>query len=201
MGFFDGLTEALAPHSEKLRQDMLFHGTAIHGKLHAIERAIFDLGRGDIGNKWQRFSVQRKFAEAEDFEVGTCPVNEMWLIQAISSDGVQEKSPAYVVLANGILLESVVKEGLGFEGVGGNQVVMPGERLSITARASGNLNCVITVIRRQYPTTPTMTDMGRDADRYSPRSTHDPARDEITSRTGQFVEQPSELAPTEGRTG
>jgi hypothetical protein len=196
VGLFDSFSEALAPHASKLNDTLAFHSAAIHNKLHAIEVAVSDLGRGDIGNKWQRFSIQKKLESGVEFEIGVCPVNEMWLIQSISSDGVQEKSPPFVILANGILIESIIKEGLGFEGIGGNQVVMPGEKLSIIARETGNVNCVITIIRREYPVQKKLTDMGKDTDRYSPKAMHDPARDEIESRTGQYTEQQAELAGT-----
>lgn len=199
MGIWDGLSEAILPHREKVRQDAALHVTALHNRLYAIENAVHDIGRGDIGDKWQRFQVKRKFAAGEDEEVGTCPMNEIWLIQAISADGVQEKSPAFVIEANEVLIESVIKEGLGFEGISGNQVVMPGEELTITARAEGNINCVITLIRREYPVIKKLRDMGRSTERYSPKAIHDVNRDEILSRLDQYGPREHAISPTEGR--
>lgn len=202
MGIWDGLSEVLGPHVERFNQNMGFHTAAIHNKLHAIENAVFDLGRGDIGNKWQRIVVNRKFLSGEDFEVGTVPINEIWLIQAVSADGVQEKSPAFVILANGILLESIIKEGLGFEGIGGNQVGLPGERISVTARAEGNINCVITFIRRQYPVSPVNYDTGKGTKRAAMRNTHEVSRDEIAHRLPDtYAEPPPQTIASEGRTG
>lgn len=200
MGIWEGLSEALKPHTDKLGQDAAFHTAAIHNKLHAIELAVRDAGRGDIGDKWQRFQIKKRFASGEDEEIATCPMNEIWLIQAISSDGVQEKSPAYVIEANEVLIESVIKEGLGFEGISGNQVVMPGEELTITARAEGNINCVITVIRREYPVIKKARDMGRGTELFSPRQTHNVERDEILSRLDQYGSREGAIAATEGRT-
>jgi hypothetical protein len=199
MGIWEGLSEAILPHREKMKQDAAFHMAALHNKLHAIESAVHDLGRGDIGDKWQRFQIKKKFASGEDEEIGTCPMNEIWLIQAISSDGVQEKSPAFIIEANELLIESVIKEGLGFEGISGNQVVMPGEELSITARAEGNINCVITLIRREYPVAKKLRDMGKGTEFYSPKAIHDVQRDEIMSRLDQYGAREHALAPTEGR--
>ncbi len=202
MSLFENLSEALKPHTDKLSNDAAFHMAALHAKLGSIERAVFDLQRGDIGNKWQRFQIKRKFAEGENFEVGTCPINEIWLIQAIAADGVQEKSPAFVILSNGVLIESVIKEGLGFEGVGGNQAVFSGEILSITARAEGSINCVITVIRRPLPVPPIMTDYGKGTERFSPKAIHNPERDEIQAKLDTVYEsrEPA-IAATEGREG
>lgn len=204
MGLIEQLSEALKPHTDKLGQDAAFHMRAVHNKLHAIENAVNDLGRGDIGSKWQRFQIKKKFEGAETFEIGVCPVNEIWLIQALSSDGVQEKSPAYVILANGVLIESVIKEGLGFEGIGGDQVVLPGETLELVTRAAGSINCVITIIRREYPVIKKSTDYGRDTDRFdrSDRSTHDVNRDQLMQRLGStYHEAPPETVPGAGRTG
>lgn len=202
MGIWDGLSEILGPHIAKMDEHLAFHTAAIHGKLGAIERAVSDLGRGDIGNKWQRIVINRKFAENEEFEVATVPINEIFLIQAISSDGVQEKSPPYVILANGILLESIVKEGLGFEGIGGNQVGLPGERLSVIARAAGSINCVITFIRMPYPTTGVSFDRGKGTERTSARNTHEISRDAIAERIPQTYAEPApQTIGSEGRTG
>jgi hypothetical protein len=199
MGLFDELSKALTPHSKRLNENIGFQGALLHRKLHAIEHAVHDLGRGDIGDHWQRFVIKRKFGANEQVEVMLCPINEIFLIQAISSDGVQEKSPAYVLEANGVLLESVIKEGLGFEGIGGNQVVLPGETLTITARAEGNINCVVTVIRRPYPGIKITTEFGRDSDQYSHRNVHETARDVIASKTDIYTEPVAEIDPTRGR--
>jgi hypothetical protein len=202
MSIWNGLSEAMDPHIKSTQAAATLHMAALQTRLHSIERAVSDLGRGDIGNKWQRFSVRRKFLAGEQFEVGTCPINEIWLLQALSSDGVQEKSPAYVIEANNVLIESIIKEGLGFEGIGGDQVILPGEIMTMTARAEGNINCTITIIRRAYPVSHIAFDKGKDTDMYSPRNTHEDERDVIMSRTGLWREPGiAEIAPTEGRAG
>lgn len=201
MGLFDGLAEALDPHSKKWQHMFSLHMQGVNNRLEAIERATSDLGRGDIGNHWQRFQIKRKFESGEEFEIGICPANEMWLIQSISSDGVQEKSPPYVLLANGLLIESVIKEGLGFEGVGGNQVVMKGERFSILAREAGSINCVVTIIRRTLPVSEWQYDNGRANKQVAGKNTHEIDRDAILARTLQYREPAAEVRPSEGRSG
>jgi hypothetical protein len=201
MSIIDQLSAALTPHREAMQEHLAFQGVALHNRLHAIEQAVNDLGRGDIGNKWQRIVTNKTLTSGEDVELGICPINEIWLIQAIASDGVQEKSPPFVVLANKVLIASIIKEGIGFEGIGGNQILLPGERLSVVARETGAVNFTITFIRRPYPGVKIPTDMGRSAERFSPRSTHDTGRDEIASRTDRYSEQAPELAATEGRRG
>lgn len=200
MSLFDGLREALDPHTKNLQTTLHVHFQATNTRLERIEKAVLDAGRGDIGDHWQRFQIRKKFAAAETVEIGACPMNEIWLIQSISSDGVQEKSPAFTIEANNILIESIIKEGLGFEGIGGNQVIMPGETLFVTSRAEGNVNCTITVIRRLLPVVPIVADMGKDTEQYSPKNTHEISRDAIGQTLASvYQEGPPQLAPTEGR--
>lgn len=198
-GLFASLREAIRPHAENLNGEIALQGARLHSRLARIEGAVSDLARGDIGDNWQRFVVRGK-KKAEEIELGICPLNEIWLIQSIASDGVQEKSPACVLLVNGILLESVIKEGLGFEGISGNAVVLPGESLTFLAREEGNFNLVVTLIRRQIPVV-TLQDKTRDipsSDRHPPRSIHEPERDAILGRV-QYTESPPEVAATEGK--
>lgn len=202
MTLMQSLRDALTPHVNTLVDHGAFHAAAIHNKLSAIEKAVSDLGRGDIGNKWQRIVIKKAFAGAETVELIQCPLNEIMLIQSISSDGVQEKSPAFILEANGILIESIIKEGLGFEGIGGNQVLLPGEVLSVTSRAAGNVNCVITVIRQPIPMNPVSADVGHDVRRASMRNTHETSRDAIAERMPQTYQEPTpQTISSEGRTG
>jgi len=199
MSMFDGLREALTPHRQKLEASAHVHFAGVNHRLQKIEQAVFDLGRGDIGNRWQRFQVKRNFTGAETIELAQVPVNEMWLIQAISSDGIQEKSPAFVIESGGVLIESVIKEGIGFEGIGGDQVFMPGEEITVTTRGAGKVNCTITIIRRQLPSPTIVEDRGPSAERYSERNVHEVGRDVIMSPNGIWGEVPPEVSPTEGR--
>lgn len=202
MSIWTGLKEALDPHVKTATEHTAFHMAALHTKLGAIENAVHDLGRGDIGDKWFRVVIKKTFAAAETVELFQCPLNEMFLIQCISSDGVQEKTPAFVLEANGVLIESIIKEGLGFEGIGGNQVLLPGEVLAVTSRAAGSINCVITGIRRVTPVIPTSADIGKDVRRSAMRNTHEVSRDAIAERIPQTYQEPSpQTLASEGRTG
>lgn len=201
MGLFDGLAEIIDPHVREARAQIALHAQSLDMRLQGIEKQVSNLGRGNFGDKWQRFVIKRKFTENETYEVGVCPINEIWSIQAIATDGVQEKSPSFIIMANGVLLETVNKEGLGYEGIGGNQVVLPGERLEVLARAEGNINCVITVIRMKDADVPLPTEYGRSSEQFSPKATHEIARDEIASRTDQYTEPAPAVAATEGHRG
>lgn len=204
MGFIDEISKMLGGHIQTMDKHLQFHGAALHQRLHSIEHAISDLGRPDFGDKYFRIVVKKKIEAGEigtAIELYTVPINEIFLIQSIAADGVQEKSPAYILNSNGILIESIIKEGLGFEGIGGNQVLLPGETLELVPRAAGSINCVITVVRKVLPSSPMNFDKGIGTERVSPRTLHDPRRDEILSRTSTYVEQPAEIAPTEGHTG
>lgn len=197
-GFFQGMSESLSPHAKKLNDTISIQGAAIYAKLHAIERATLDVGRGDLGDHWDRILIKQKMKAGETIIPREVPLNEIFLIQCIASDGVQEKSPPFVITANGLLVESVVKEGLGFEGISGNQVFMPGEKVEVTAREEGNINCVITIIRRLMPVEKATTQLGRGTEFFSPNNTHEIARDVIMSPNGEWTEPQPETAETEG---
>jgi hypothetical protein len=194
MSVIDSLQEAFSPHASRLNQTIANAAVIIDKRLKIIERALV---REDIYEHWQRFIIKRKFSSGEEFIVAEAPMNEMFAIQAISSDGVQEKSPAYVILANGILIESVIKEGLGFEGVSGSQVVLPGETLSIVARAEGNINCVFTVIRKPYTYQPLPRHAANNVPLLQGSNTHEPERDLIATAQDRWQESPRETGTVE----
>ncbi len=200
MGVFDGLSEALHPHVNALNDTISVHGAAIYGKLHAIEKASLDLARGDIGDYWDRILLKKKMATGETVVLREVPLNEIFLIQAIASDGVQEKSPAFAIFANNMLIQAVPKESVGFNGVGGDQIFLPGEKVEINAREEGNINCVITIIRRVLPVEKASTQYGRETEVFSPNNTHEIARDVIMSPNGVWSEPAPEVAKGEGLT-
>jgi hypothetical protein len=198
MSFFDGLSEALAPHTNKLNDTIAVHGSAIYAKLHAIEKANSDLARGDIGDHWDRIIIKRHFEAEENFVVREVPLSEIFSIQAIVVDGIKEKSPAFIILGGGVMIHSVIKEGIGFEGIGGDQIFLPGEKVEVQAREAGNINCVITVIRRLSPVEKAAQQMGRGTEFYGPHNVHEVSRDVIMSRNGLWTEPQPEVAAEEG---
>lgn len=201
MALSDTIREAFEPLFHRGSNQLQIHAINIANRIRDLESAVSDLGRGDINDHWQRIQVKKTFAGAEIIELGVCPRNEIWLIQAIAADGVQEKSPAFTLEAENVLIMSVPKEGLGNEGIGGDQAILTGERLFMNVRAAGSINCTITFIRQQKPEKAVIKDMGRGTEQYSPNNTHEVSRDLIESRSGLWTEPAPETAATEGRTG
>lgn len=198
MGIFKDLSDALHPHAERLNATIALERAALDGRLQRIEGAVSDLGKGDIGNKWQRFVVKGKL-KAEEREIGVCPPNEIWLIYFLASDGEKEKSPAAVLLASGVLLTALSKEQVLQQGVGGDQVILPGESLIFLPGAEGNYNFTILVIRRPIPTIPTATQYGRDADVFGTKGTHDENRDMIPNRVNVNYQEQAPTVDPQGR--
>lgn len=197
MGFIADLTDGLAPHVDKLNSNLALHGTLIHGRLRGIQDAVDDLNRPDFGDKWIRFAINKKVPSKEPIQIGTVPMNEAWEFQAITLNGIQRTSPHFLLLANGIMVGSYVKEGIGTETIGGDQVLSPGEELTIeNQEAEGIVQATLMFTRIQIPTVPRPTTGESGIDGLMPRNTHEPNRDIIPGREpGTYIENPSELKP------
>src|SRR2546430_4870921 len=190
MGLLDDISNILTPHASRLNQTIASTGVFLHSKLDAIEEAIRESAQADWNDRWFRLNFKKKIKGEE--ELAECPVNEIWAIQAITVDGLQEKSPAFIVLLDQrILLFSVIKEGLGTENVSGNIVVLPGETISILAREEGAFSFTIHMLRHKIQVKPTMQH-SRAGELVQGRNTHDPERDIIRSKTGIYVGSPRE---------
>lgn len=201
MGLFDGLAEVLHPHATKLNDTISLHGANISNKLDRIASAKGDQERGDVGDNWHRVNFKHTFSGEEEQELASPKKNEIYLIQSIVADGIFNKSPAFLILADGAMIASGIKEAVGAENFGGDAVILPGETAVVLARAAGTISLTMTVIRRKLPVVPRVARQfdNPSSDRITPVNTHDPARDIIESRTGQYVEHPPESA-SEGRT-
>ena|SRR5271165_200912 len=189
MGFIDEVNKQLTPHATKLNTTIASASAFLHSKLDSIEQAIRESASADWNDHWFRISVKRKL-KAEPIELAEVPINEIWAVYSIVTDGIQEKSPAFVVTADGPLIFSVIKEGIGGETPGGDIVILPGESLIIIPREEGNFSFTITVIRRQIPTRAITPATGRNVPAVEPINVHDPERDIITSKTGIYGELP-----------
>lgn len=199
MSLADTIREAFDPLFHRSSAQLRLHAVAIANRIQDVEKAISDLGRPDIHDHWQRFQIKKKFEGAETVELGNCPMNEIWSIQCYASQGAVEKSAAIKLEAEGVVIGVIPKEIDEYQNVGGNQAILPGERLFMNVAGAGSVNFSLTIVRQQLPTKAAVTDLGRATEQYSPDNTHEISRDVIASRTGQWVEPAPELANTEGR--
>lgn len=195
MGIYDEIRNILAPHANSLNKTIAVTGMAISNKLDLIEKKASDAFKPDVGDKWIRFNIKKEFAGAETEELGEVPQNEIWKVHALVVDGIQEKSPAFIITgSSSVLFFSVIKEGVGTETVGGDLVLLKGERLAITTRGSGKISATLHLIRMKVPTVPFHDVTGEPEGALEPINTHDPKRDVIMSETGQYTEtQPETL--------
>lgn len=197
MGLLDELSRVLAPHSHRLNENIATQGNLIHGRLAGIQNAIDDLGRPDFGDHWFRIPLRGKLA-AEAIELGTVPMNEIWAVQAIAINGQALKTPAFTISASGAIVFASEKEKNEYQNISGNIVFMPGERVELLPGAEGTFAATISIIRRQIPDRAHPAATGHSAERLESTNTHDPQRDVIESRTGQYREIPGETGNFSG---
>jgi hypothetical protein len=197
MGFIDELGKMLRPHSMALNQNIQQQGSLIHSILDSIEDAI--RYAPTVEDRWERIRFYKELAAEEMVELREVPVDEIWLIQAIVADGVHAKSPPGVIQANGLLISSLIKEYAGTEKIGADVVALPGEIITLTAREKGTFSFVIHLIRKEYPQAKRKAATGSSYERVAGINTHDPQRDVIESRTGQYLELPGETRNAEGQ--
>lgn len=198
MGVFDELAKILAPHSHRLNENIATQGALLHGHLSGIQNALDDLGRPDFGDKWRRIPLRGELG-AEEIELDTVPMNEVWAVQAIAIYGVAAKTPAFAITSAGQLVYAYTAEKTEYVNVGGNIVFLPGEKIAITPAAEGAFVGSISIIRRPIPDIVKRAQTGHSSEVSAPVNTHDPQRDVLESRTGQYRELPREVENSAGR--
>lgn len=197
MGLFDELTRATAPHVEKLNETFNFHGFLLHNRLQAIEERLSTLGRPDIGDFYFRRTIIGKF-KGEN-ELFTVKNNEFLPIQFITVNGLTLKSPAFTITANNTMILAVAKEGVGQETIGGDIVLLPGEVIELVMSAEGEVEITLGMIRVPIVKQDKPMQYGRSEELLAGRNTHDPNRDVIASKTGEWTETPAETVDSGGR--
>lgn len=200
MGLFDELSKALAPHAHKLNDTLTLQGALLHTRLARIEDALLD--RPLTIDAWFRMHIgPAQFTGEEPRELAVVPMNEVWLFQAIVSDGVKVTSPAYVIECGGNLISSVIAQGVGTEKLGGDVVGLPGEKIVLTARTTGTVSACFHIVRRQLPAQKLPKAPSASTEGVVGSNTHDPARDLVTARVGTYQELPPEIADSTGHRG
>jgi len=185
MGVFDGLAELLAPHAQRLNGTIAASSAHVGTKLDDISES---LNRATALSKWFRIQIAKELP-AEKQEIGQVPMNEVWILQSLVVDGIQNKSPAFVIEADNALIASVIKEGVGSEKF--NVAFLPGEEITITPREKGFIRAGINIIRQPIPAQnkPSQSTNTPSSDRVTPVNTHNPARDIIESQTGIYQDE------------
>jgi hypothetical protein len=197
MGVFDELSKILKPHSDRLNENLATQGNLIHDRLSRIE-SVLKLTPTSV-DYWRRLRINQKMAEGEKIELAVVPNNEIWILESLVTDGVFVKAPAYIIEVNNQLVSSVIAEGVGTEKIGGDVVALPGEVLTLTARKEGTVSFCLHLIRRRLPATEKKAQMGPSGHHLASSNTHDPQRDVIESRTGEYAELGHEVIDTTGR--
>ncbi len=197
MGLFDELSRSLAPHSNRLNDTINTHGQLLHYRLAQIEKGISSLGRPDTGDNYFRIAVNKKFAigETELFVVG---MNEFYPVQFITVNTGTKKTPAFTINANAIAVLAVGKEGTGTETIGGDVVLLPGERVTIDMEAEGEVELTLGMIRIRTDPTGRAVNYGHSEELLVGRNTHDPARDVIKTSTTPYESTPPETIDAGG---
>jgi hypothetical protein len=189
---FDEVVSRLAPHADNLNRNIQIQGALVNSRLDSINKGVSDLGRPDIGSKWQRYDFATKGAETVEFSIPLIvPDNEIFLVQWLSLAKGEEGEIALENQQGNLLLATgaVTKEGKTVS-VGGNVVFLGNEH--VVVRAEKAVKGTLTLIRRQAPNLAVPAQSGPSGQMLSPTNTHDVARDVIESRTGQYVEPPGE---------
>lgn len=201
MSVWDQIQQSLAPHADRLNTTIASGAFLLHNRLERIEEAVSDMGRPDVGDRWVRLAFKREFKENEKFELAEIPPNEIWLPQSLVTDGVQNKSPAYIICGDEEtkLYFSVIKEGIGTETTGGDMVFLTGETIFIIPRATGTIGFTMHLIRRRIPVIPKIRQAAAGDPLLQGRNTHEVQRDLVASANGQWTESPreTELPPHE----
>lgn len=202
MSLLDDFVSKMTPHITRLNANIAIQGSAIRGHLERIEQHASDLGRGDIGDIYFRRRFTQALTANERALVNRVPLNEIWLLQSMCANGQVLKSPAFMVDASRIPVIYIVKEGGGYEGIGGNAVFLPGDEIGITTQETvgeNNLDVTFTFIRRIIPPQDKVqANLGPNAERVGGKPSHDPNRDEIAAEVGPWQESPPEIRDTEG---
>jgi hypothetical protein len=205
MKFIDELVQSLTPHSNRLNQTIAASAVMLQTKLDKIESAVSDLGSPDVGDRWIRINFKRKLKAKEWVELSLfgetpaeVPMNEIWAIQALISNGVEEKSPNFQIAFDEIsLVASVEKEKVGLETFGGRVVGLPGETLFIRAEAEGVVSITLHILRRRNPTVASYRHDAGAIPLLQGRNTHEIPRDLVAASQDSYPEPPREVGTNE----
>lgn len=195
MGFLDDIEDRLTPHLQGTTEQLRSHAALIYNKLDLIHQATSDLGRPDFGDFYFSIVQRAKFPVGKT-DIGAVPTNEIWLVQAVTVNGIVNKTPTFLIESNGIMRMAVIKEGIGTESLGGNIALLPGEVITINNQGAeeGTIHLTMTVIRKQLPKRP-IPAASVGAEPLIGKNTHEIERDVIASPTDIWVEPPGEIVP------
>ena len=198
MGFIDDLGKSLSPAAEKLNTTLNMHGWLLQERLQRLENRISDLGRPDVGDFYFRRSIQGTFPEGET-ELFTADVGEFLAVQFVTINGLTLATPAFRIMAGGVMILAFAKEGIGSEEPGGDIMIMPGEKVTINMSAAGKVEATLgmTRILKNREEVPFQT--GPSEELLSSTNVHEVGRDVIASEDGQWESTPSEIVNTGGR--
>jgi hypothetical protein len=192
--FLEGLGKQLEPHAAKLNNTIAATGVMLHHRMELIEQHLSDLKRPDVGDHFFRIRITGTF-KAERTTLAEVPINEYWPVQYFATAGTREKTPAFTIEFNDILMLAFNKEGTGAESPGGDLVALPGEKIELVPEAEGKFEATLIVVRVRIPTNKIVPVAGLTKGRLITSNTHEPDRDLIGSATGIYTENSQETLP------
>jgi hypothetical protein len=199
MGIFEDMSKALSPHADRLNGTIHLQGALLHTRLGGIERALSDLGRPDVGDLWVDLGVNATVAALAPKELITIQMNEALQVQSIVAQFPGSKEQQVInIRANRRLRAALQGEKTASFFPGGNISFLPGEAITIESLNEAAIEVTITCIRRGLQVRPAPANTGVSGERDASLNTHDPARDIIQSRTGEYQELASEVRDTGG---
>lgn len=198
MGVIEDLGNTLTPHVEKVNTTLNIHGWLLQERLQRLEDRISDLGRPSTGDFYFRRTIQGKFIEGTT-ELFTTDVNEFLAVQFVTINGLTLKTPAFKINAGGVMILAYAKEGIGTETPGGDVMILPGEKVDIVMSAEGSVEGTLGMTRFFKCKQENAMDYGLSEELLSASNTHDPARDVIMSKNGEWTPTPGEVVDSGGR--
>lgn len=198
MGFLDELSRVTGPFVDKVNDTLNYHGFLLHSRLERIEAGIGTLGRPDVGDLWAKVPINKKFPAGES-ELFSADLNEIIPIQFITINGLALKTPAFKIVAGGAMVLAFAKEGVGQETIGGDIVILPGERVSIIMAEEGTVEATLGITRVQIAKHNKAMQYGLSEELLAANNTHDPNRDVIMSPNGEWAPEPPETIDSGGR--
>lgn len=171
MSLMDQLSEALAPHTRHVTDQVGGHLTSIEATLREISQKS-DLARGDTGDTYS-YLIRQSVLASGSIALGGPAQGEIWSVQNVVTNGKIIKSPAFAIRTNtGRLIFSAEAEKNEVQNIAGNAVLFPGEELVIES-LGGTFDFVVTSILRKMPRQAPDAGWGVNEEVYEERARHE----------------------------
>lgn len=208
--FLDTIGNAMKPHMMALGTVADMHATKITNQLKDINRGISDLGRGDLGDEWGRAVIHLPGTNGYFTPALRAQMNQIWLIQSIIITAIPTAASEAITLVtdSGVVLFTTgrtITTGTGTFSplddtviVGGTIAIMPGEHVIAQGTTGTTGQIVISYIAKNLKAKALPANTGSSHEEFTGKNTHEPARDEIMSVTGQYQDDTPPIRASNG---